>query len=151
MLKDTLNEDLKKAMLEKDNVAKVAIQMVKSAILLWEKDAKNIDKEVTDEVVIEVVAKELKKRKDSLEEIKKSNREDLIADLEKEISLLQKYLPEQLSESEITEIVAAAIAEVGATTIKEMGKVMGLVTPKVKGRADNKLVSEIIKGKLTNN
>ena len=64
MLKDTLNEDLKKAMLEKDNVAKVAIQMIKSAILLWEKDAKNIDKEVTDEVVIEVVAKELKKRKE---------------------------------------------------------------------------------------
>ena len=120
-------------------------------ILLWEKDAKNAGKEVTDDVIIEVVAKELKKRKDSLEEIKKSGREDLIADLEKEITLLQKYLPEQLSESEITEIVDAAIAEVGATTIKEMGKVMGLVSGKVKGRADNKLVSEIIKGKLANN
>ena len=148
MLKDTLNEDLKKAMIEKDNVAKVAIQMIKSAILLWEKDEKNIGKEVTDEVIIEIVSKELKKRRDSLVEIEKSGRDDLISDLKREIELLLKYLPEQLSEDELKKIVEEAVKESGATTIKEMGKVMGLVTPKIKGRADNKAVSELIKSML---
>lgn len=148
MLKDTLNEDLKKAMLDKDMVAKAAIQMIKAAILLWEKDEKNIGKEVTDDVIIEIVSKELKKRKDSLGDFEKSGRADLIADLNREIEILQKYLPEQLSEEELTKIVEDAIKEVGAESIKQMGQVMKLVTPKVVGRADNKLVSEMIKSKL---
>ncbi|MCQ2979094.1 MAG: GatB/YqeY domain-containing protein [Clostridia bacterium] len=148
MLKDTLNEDLKAAMLNKDMVAKTAIQMVKAAILLWEKDEKNIGKEVTDEVIIEIVSKELKKRKDSLGDFEKSGRDDLIADLNKEIEILQKYLPEQLSEEELNKIIDEAIKEVNAESIKQMGQVMKLVTPKVVGRADNKLVSELIKGKL---
>ncbi|MCQ2911064.1 MAG: GatB/YqeY domain-containing protein [Clostridia bacterium] len=148
MLKDTLNEDLKKAMLDKDMVAKAAIQMIKAAILLWEKDEKNIGKEVTDDVIIEIVSKELKKRKDSLGDFEKSGRADLIADLNREIEILQKYLPEQLSEEELTKIVEDAIKEVGADSIKQMGQVMKLVTPKVVGRADNKLVSEMIKSKL---
>ena len=141
-------EDLKAAMLNKDMVAKTAIQMVKAAILLWEKDEKNIGKEVTDDVIIEIVSKELKKRKDSLGDFEKSGRADLIADLNREIEILQKYLPEQLSEEELTKIVEDAIKEVGAESIKQMGQVMKLVTPKVVGRADNKLVSEMIKSKL---
>lgn len=148
MLKDTLTEDLKKAMMEKDNVAKGAVQMIKSAILLWEKDEKNIGKEITDEDIIELVSKELKKRRDSLVEYEKSGREDLIADLKREIEILLKYLPKQLSEEELKEIVDKAVSESGATSIKEMGKVMGIVTPLVKGKADNKLVSELIKAKL---
>ena len=148
MLKDTLTEDLKKAMFEKDMVAKGAIQMIKASIVLFEKDN---HKDATDEDVIGIVSKELKKRRDSLVEYEKSNRQELIDDLNKEISILLKYLPEQLSESELVEIVDAAMKESGATTIKEMGKVMGLVTPKIKGRADNKVVSELIKARLNSN
>lgn len=148
MLKDRLTEDLKRAMTEKDMVAKTAVQMVKAAIVLFEKDN---HKDATDDDIIGIVSKELKKRRDSLVEYEKSGRQELIDDLNKEIEILLKYLPEQLSESEIAEIVESAINESGATTIKEMGKVMGLVTPKVKGRADNKVVSELIKAKLNQN
>lgn len=148
MLKDVLTNDLKEAMTNKDLVAKAAIQMVKAAVLNYEKDNKV---EATDDDVVGIIAKELKKRRDSLVEYEKSNRADLIEDLNKEISILLKYLPEQLSEDELREIVRAAVEETGAATIKDMGKVMGLVSSKVKGRADNKLVSDLVKEMLANN
>ena len=141
-LKETLLQDMKIAMKEKDTIRKNTVQLIRSGVLQIEKD-KQI--ELDDEGVLDVIAKELKKRRDSLPDFEKSGRADLIENLNKEIEVLLGYLPKQLTEDEIKEIVASAVAESGATTMKDMGKVMALVTPKVKGRADNKIVSGFVK------
>ena len=141
-LKDNLFQDLKTAMKEKDTIRKNTIQLVRSGVLQIEKD-NHI--ELDDDGVLDVVSKELKKRRDSLPEFEKSGRQDLIDDLNKEIEVLLRYLPEQLTEDEIHNIVVETIAETGATTMKDMGKVMGAVSSKVKGRADNRVVSGYVK------
>ena len=145
-LKETLMDDLKVAMKEKDVIRKNTVQMVRSAVLQFEKDNKT---ELSDEGVIEVIAKELKRRRDVLPEYEKSGREDLIADISREIEILLAYLPKQLTKEELEVIVADAIAEVGATSMKDMGKIMGVVMPKTKGRADGKMINEIVKAKLS--
>lgn len=145
-LKDTLLQDMKEAMRDKDTIRKNTVQLIRSGILQIEKDNK-ID--LDDEAVLDVVAKELKKRRDSLPDFEKSGRMDLIDNLNKEIEILLKYLPEQLSESDIQKIVDETINEVGATTMKDMGKVMAALTPKVKGRADGKIVSTMVKKQLS--
>ena len=144
-LKEQLFADLKTAMKEKDTVRKDTIQLIRSGILQIEKDNKI---ELYEEGVIDVISKQLKSRRDSLPDYIKSGREDLVEKLNKEIEILLSYLPEQLSEDEIQEIVTEAIAQSGATTIKEMGKVMGIVTAKVKGRADMKIVGGLVKKTL---
>ena len=144
-LKEQLFADLKTAMKEKDAIKKDTVQLIRSGILQIEKYNKV---ELDDEGVIEVISKQLKSRRDSLPDFIKSGREDLIEKLNKEIEILLSYLPEQLSEEEIQEIVKNAIAETGASTIKEMGKVMGIVTAKVKGRADMKIVGGLVKKML---
>lgn len=144
-LKEQLFADLKTAMKEKDTLKKDTVQLIRSGILQIEKDNKV---ELDDEGVIDVISKQLKSRRDSLPDYIKSGREDLIEKLNKEIEILLSYLPEQLSEDEIQKIVEEAIAQTGATTIKEMGKVMGIVTAKVKGRADMKVVGSLVKKML---
>ncbi len=144
-LKETLLQDMKAAMKEKDVVRKNTIQLVRSGVLQIEKD-KQV--ELDDEGVLDVIARELKKRRDAVPDYEKSGRADLLADLQKEIEVLLGYLPAQLSEEEIKQIVEQTIQEVGATTMKDMGKVMGAITPKVKGRADNKVVSTLVKQML---
>ncbi|WP_058486946.1 GatB/YqeY domain-containing protein [Defluviitalea phaphyphila] len=144
-LKAKLMEDMKAAMKEKDTIRKNAIQMVRAAILQVEKD-KRI--ELNDEDIISVIGKEVKKRKDALSEIEKSNRQDMIDDLKREIDILMNYLPEQLSDEELEKIIDEVILEVGASSMKDMGKVMGAIAPKVKGRADNRRISVIVKQKL---
>ena len=144
-LKEQLFADLKTAMKEKDTLKKDTVQLIRSGILQIEKDNKV---ELDDEGVIDVISKQLKRRSDSLPDYIKSGREDLIEKLNKEIEILLSYLPEQLSEVEIQKIVEEAIAQTGATTIKEMGKVMGIVTAKVKGRADMKVVGGLVKKML---
>lgn len=144
-LKEQLFADLKAAMKEKDVVRKDTIQLIRSGILQIEKDNKV---ELDDEGVIEVISKQLKSRRDSLPDFEKSGREDLIEKLNREIEILLGYLPEQLSEEEIQKIVEEAITATGAASIKEMGKVMGMVTPKVKGRADMKIVGGLVKKML---
>jgi len=141
-LKETLLEDMKTAMREKDTLKKNAIQMVRSAILQVEKDSKIT---LDDDSIIDVIGKEVKKRRDSLSEFEKSGRQDLIDNLKTEIDVLMKYLPEQLSEEELEKIVKETIQETGASSMKEIGKVMQAVLPKVKGRADGKIVNQIIK------
>lgn len=141
-LKENLLQDMKEAMKNKETIRKNTIQLVRGGVLQIEKD-KQV--ELDDEGVLEVISKELKKRRDSLPDFEKSGRMDLVDDLNKEIEILLAYLPEQLSEDEIKNIVEETINEVGATTMKDMGKVMGAVTPKVKGRADNKIVSSLVK------
>lgn len=141
-LKEQLFEDLKNAMKEKNTLRKNTIQSIRTAILQVEKDD---HVELDDEGVIQIIASQLKKRKAALPEYEKSGRQDLIDELNGEIEILIEYLPQQLSEEEITAIVQETISEVGASTIKDMGKVMSAVIAKVSGRADNGLVSQVVK------
>ncbi len=144
-LKEQLFADLKTAMKEKDTIRKDTIQLIRSGILQIEKDNKV---ELDEEGVIDVISKQLKSRRDSLPDYIKSGREDLIEKLNREMEILLSYLPEQLTEDEIQKIVADAVAQTNATTIKDMGKVMGIVTAKVKGRADMKMVGALVKKML---
>ncbi|NLK36563.1 MAG: GatB/YqeY domain-containing protein, partial [Epulopiscium sp.] len=147
-LKEQLFADLKSAMKEKDTIRKDTVQLIRSGILQIEKDEKI---ELDDEGVIGVIAKQLKSRRDSLPDYEKSGRTDLVEKLNKEIEILLNYLPEQLSESDIQSIIEETISELGATTMKDMGRVMAAVTPKVKGRADGKVVSGYVKEFLQKN
>ncbi|MDY3304903.1 MAG: GatB/YqeY domain-containing protein [Clostridia bacterium] len=145
-LKERLAEDLKLSMKEKDSVKKNTVQSIRTAVLQIEKDKKVT---LDDEGVIEVIAKELKKRKDVLPEYEKSGREDLIAGLKREIEIVTAYLPSQLSRDELDEIVKDAVQSTGASSMRDMGKIMQAVMPKVKGRADGKAVNEIAKKYLS--
>ena len=145
-LKEKLMNDLKEAMKEKDIIRKNTVQMVRSSILQYEKD--NLC-ELDEEGVLDVIARELKKRRDVLPEYEKSGREDLIEGISREIEVLLGYLPKQLTEEELRVIVADAISEVGATSMKDMGKIMAAVMPKTKGRADGKMINAIVKEKLS--
>lgn len=145
-LKEKLMADLKLAMKDRDIIRKNTVQMVRSAILQFEKDNKT---ELDDDGIIDVIAKELKQRRDSLPEFEKSGRDDLIEQLKVEIDVLMQYLPEQLSEDELAEIIKKAIEETGASSVKDMGKVMGIVTASTKGRADAKLIGSMAKKLLS--
>lgn len=141
-LKEKLFEDLKNAMKEKNTLRKNTVQSIRAAVLQVEKDDQV---ELSDDDVIQVIASQLKKRKASLPEYEKSGREDLILELKGEIEILLEYLPEQLSEDEIAVIVKQTVEELGASTMKDMGKVMSAVATKVAGKADNKIVSQIVR------
>ncbi len=145
-LKEKLMDDLKMAMKDKDITRKNTVQMVRSAILQFEKD--NLC-ELDDDGILDVIAKELKKRRDVLPEYEKSGRDDLIEVLNKEIETLLAYLPKQLTKEELEAIVKEAIAEVGATSMKDMGKIMAAVMPKTRGRADGKMINQIVKESLS--
>ncbi|MDO6354475.1 GatB/YqeY domain-containing protein [Caloramator sp. CAR-1] len=141
-LKERIQEDWKNAMKAKDSFRASVLNMAKAAILY---DEKTNGKILDDEEVIAVLSREVKRRKESLEEFEKGNRQDLVEQVNKEIEILLEYLPQQLTEDEIAEIIRSAVDEVGANSIKDMGKVMAIVAPKVKGRADGKMVSEMVK------
>jgi len=141
-IKETLAQDLKLSMKEKDLIRKNTVQSIRAAILQVEKD--NLT-ELDDDAIIDVIAKELKKRKDVLPDYEKSGREELITQLNREIEIVMGYLPSQLSEDELDEIVKAAVESTGASTMKDMGKIMAEVMPKIKGRADGKLVNALAK------
>ncbi len=142
MLKEKLMQDFKDAMRDKDELKKNTVMMIRAAILQVEKDTQ---KELDDNNITEIIAKELKKRKDSLEEIQKTDRQDMIDQVNSEIAIIKAYLPEELSEEELTSIINETIAEVGATSMKDMGKVMQAVKAKTTGRADGKTINEIVK------
>lgn len=144
-IKDTLLEHMKEAMKTKDTVRKDTIQIVRAGVLQVEKDNKI---ELDDVGVVEIIQKELKKRQDVLPDYEKSGRQDSINEIQKQMEILKSYLPEQLSENELVKIVNETITEVNAISPKDIGKVMQAISPKVKGRADNKLVSEVIKRTL---
>ena len=146
-LKEQLTNDMKVAMKAKaEGKQRLAvIRMVRSAIRQLEIDGK---KELGDEEVMSVITKEVKMRRDSIEEFKKGNRADLVAQTENEISVLMAYLPRQLSKEEVSSLVAEAVAATGASSPKDMGKVMGVLMPKVKGRADGKLVNMLVRESL---
>ncbi len=144
-LKERLLSDLKQSMKEKNTIKKSTITMVRAAILQVEKDKKV---ELNDQDIIEIIAKQVKQRKDALEDFEKGARQDLIEQTQKEIDILEEYLPQQLSQEEIENIVIETISEVGAVSIKDMGKVMGAIMPKVKGRADGAIVNKFVKRHL---
>ena len=146
-LKDNLLKELKEAMQAKDTIRKDTITMLRAAILQIEKDTQ---KELSEDDMLAIVAKEVKKRKESLTEYEKAGRDDIVENLNKEIKILEVYLPEQLTEDEIRELVLAAIKEVGAESPKDMGKVMQNVRAKTQGKADGKVISEIVKAELNN-
>lgn len=146
MLKEKLLQDFKEAMKEKNELKKNTIMMVRAAILQIEKDTQ---KELNDDAILEILAKEIKKRKDSLEDIEKSGREDLIKQVNDEMAIIKAYLPEELSMEELEKIIEEVIAETGATSMKDMGKVMQAAKAKTAGRADNKVINEIVKKKLS--
>ncbi len=141
-LKETLTNDLKAAMKDKDKIRKDTIQMVRAAVLQAEKDRKIT---LDDEGVIEAVARELKKRRDSLKDIERSGRQDLIDNINREIEILTQYLPEQLSDEALEEIIRGSIEEAGAKTVRDIGKVMKVILPKVKGKADGSKVNALVK------
>ena len=142
MLKEKLMEDLKNSMKEKKILRKNVIQMVRAAILQVEKD-KQI--ELDDNQILEIMAKEVKKRKDSIPDYEKSGREDLLNQVKEEIQIISEYLPKQLTREEITEIVKNVIQEVGATSIKDMGAVMKGAKEKCGTAADGRTINEIVK------
>ena len=139
-LKDKLMEDLKSAMKDKDIIRKNVVQLIRSGVLQFEKDNKVT---LDDDGVLDVIAKQLKQRRDSLPEYEKSGRDDLIAQLKREMELLMEYLPAQLSADELRAIVKKAIDATGAASVKDMGKVMAAVMPETKGRADGKEINAI--------
>ena len=146
-MRERILEDLKKAMKEQDKDLLAVIRMVKGAIQMEELNKKA---ELNDDEVIAIISKQIKTRKESIVEFEKGNRQDLIEKTNSEIDILNKYMPEQLSEEEVEKIIDEAFVKINPTGIKDMGKIMGEVNPKLKGRADMGNVSSIIKNKLNN-
>lgn len=145
-LNDVLLEDMKIAMKDKDKDLLSVIRLARAAIKNVEIDKR---KELTDDEIIEVLAKEVKTRREEIVEYEKAGRPDDVQRLEREIEILHKYLPRQLTREEIVALIDEVIVQVNAASAKDMGKVMGTITPRIKGRADGKLVSELVKEKLS--
>ena len=142
MLKEKLMEDLKVSMRNKDEIRKNTVQMVRAAILQIEKD-KGI--QVEDDKILEIIAKEVKSKKDAISDFEKAERQDLIEQTNQEIAILQEYLPKQLSRDEIRVELEKIIAEIGATTMKEMGAIMKEAKAKIGAAADGKTINEVAK------
>lgn len=146
-MKDKILKDMVAAMKSQDKVRLSVLRMVKGAIQLEEINKKS---NLTDEDVIGVLSKQIKTRKESILEFEKGNRQDLIEQTNKEIEILNEYMPAQLSEEEVIKIIDEAFNKVNPTSQSDMGKIMGLITPQLKGKADMSSVSKIVKEKLTN-
>lgn len=149
MLKDVIQEDLKQAMLDKAEEKLSTIRMLKSALQYHEIQKGGAGYEATDEDVVEVVGREIKKRRESIEMYEKGNRQELADKEKRELEVLQSYLPEQLSEADIRALVDDAISTTGATSMQDMGKVMGILSAKTKGKAEGSVVSSIVREKLS--
>ncbi len=144
-IKNELMVDLKEAMKQKQTLRKSVITMLRAAVKQVEID-KRI--ELNDDDIIDIIATQIKQKRGAIEEFLKGNRKDLADEADEEIVILERYLPEQLTVEELNEIISKAVSEIGASSMKDMGKVMGMVNPQVKGRADGKTVSQIVKGFL---
>jgi len=149
MLKQKLKEELKQSMLARNVLKTSVLRLLLSAINYYEIQKGGAGYEATDEDVLSVIQKEAKQRRDSIEEYKKAARQELVDKETKELEMLQDYLPQQMSEDEIKSLVKEAINQTGAKTIAEMGKVMGALMPKVKGKADGGMVSRIVRESLS--
>ncbi len=146
-LLEQINNDMISYMKNKDSFSLGVVRMVKGAIQL---EKINKKRDLTDEEVVAVIAKQIKMRNDSITEFSKANRTDLVEQYQKEITLLEGYMPEQFSIEEIKKIIDEAFTKVNPTSSKDMGLIMKEVSPKLKGKADMSNVSTIIKEKLQN-
>ncbi len=145
-LKEQIDNALKEAIKNKDEVAKNALRGVITALKNKEKELK---KELDEQDIIKVLSSQVKQRRDSIEQFRKGGREDLADKEEAEIKVLETFLPEAMSEEELLKLIEECIEETGAKTPKDMGKVMKLIMPKVAGRADGKKVNELVRAKLS--
>ena len=145
-LLERLNNDMKQAMKNKEKDKLSVIRMLKAAL---QNEELKLRHELTDEDELTVLSRELKQRKDSLEEFAKADRTDLVDKVRIEIKFVEDYMPEQLSAEEISEIVKQTISEVNATSKADMGRVMGALMPRVKGKADGSLVNKIVQQQLS--
>lgn len=144
-MREKLLEDLKVSMKSKDKETLSVLRMVKGAMQLEEINKK---KELNDDEIVAIIAKQIKTRKESISEFEKGGREDLKEATQSEIAILEKYMPEQMSEEEVIKIIESVMAAIQPTSMKDMGKIMGAITPKVKGKADLGLVNRMIREKL---
>ena len=163
MLQEKINSDIKKAMIEKNELLLLVLRGISSAIKNKElekraklvgaaKEGEDLEKasQLTDEEVLAVLGIEAKRRKDSIEQYRSGNREDLAGQEEAEVKILSVYLPEQMGEDEVHKLVKEAIAESGAASQQDLGKVMKVLMPRVKGKADGGMVNKIVKEELGN-
>lgn len=148
MLYETISNDMKEAMKAHDKDSLNTIRLLKSAIDMYLVNNKMERNSCSDEIVIDIVSKQVKTHKESIEEFKKGNRQDLVDKLLKEIELLSKYLPKQLTEEEINSEIDKVFDKVKPTSMKDMGLIMKELTPIFKGKADMKTVNEIVRSKL---
>ena len=146
-MRERIINELMAAMKNKDKDKLAVLRMIKGAIQLEEINKK---KELDDNEVIAVISKQIKTRRESITEFKKGNREDLVEQTEKEIEILNEYMPEQLSEEEIVKVIEEAFNEVNPQGPSDMGKIMKNITPKLTGKADMSMVSKIVKEKVSN-
>jgi len=147
-LENQINEDIKVAMRAKDKKTLEALRAVKSAILLAKTD-KGSEGEMAEDTGMKILQKLVKQRKDSADLYTSQNRADLAEDEIFQLAVIEKYLPAQMGEDEIKKAVAEIIAETGASSMKDMGKVMGMASKKLAGKADNKLISNIVRQSLS--
>jgi len=141
-LKDRLTNDLKEAMKNKEQVRKSVVTLIRAGIKQHEVDTRQ---ELTDDDIISLISKQMKQRKDALAEFEKANRTDLIEQTNQEIAILENYLPKQLDDVELKEIIIKVVEEVGATSMKDMGKIMDRTFSLVEGRADGKRINAMVK------
>ena len=142
MLKEKLLEDLKTAMKDKDVIRKNTVQMIRAGILQIEKDT---GEEVNDDKIIDIIAKEMKKKKDAIIDFEKAERSDLIEQTNQEMKILEEYLPKQLTKEELEAEVSKIIEKVGATSLKDMGMVMKEAKSEIGARADGRTINEVVK------
>jgi hypothetical protein len=147
-LEATINEQLKRAMLAKDEKGLRALRAIKSAILLA-KTAEGAAAEISEDAEIKMLQKLVKQRKDSIEIFEQQNRADLALKEKEEVEVIEKFLPQQLSAEEIKQVVASIIQEAGATDISALGKIMGIASKQLAGKADGKAISTAVKELLT--
>lgn len=148
MLKQQLQEELKQAMKDQAELQKSVLRMLLSAITYYEISKGGAGYEATDEDVMTVIDKQVKQRKDSIQQYQAAGRQELADKEKEEMALLEKYLPEQMSEEDVRQIVKDTIASMETITVSDMGKVMGAVMPKVKGKADGNMVGKIVREEL---
>jgi uncharacterized protein len=145
-LLERLNNDMKQAMKNKEKDKLSVVRMIKASV---QNETIKLGHDLSEEDELTVLSRELKQRKDSLHEFEKAGREDLVEKIRIELTFVELYMPKQLSEEELSEIVKSTISEVGANSKAEMGKVMAAIMPKVKGKADGSLVNKLVQQHLS--
>ncbi len=149
MDKAKLQEELKQSMLARNELKTSVLRLLISAINYYEIQKGGAGYNATKEDILSVIGSQAKQRRDSIEEYTKANRKELADKEQKELEILQTYMPKQMSEEEVKKLVDEAVSQTGASTIQDMGKVMGVLMPKVKGKADGGMVSNLVKQALS--